>query len=87
MFSAFTVGIFGAGLLAGTAVALFASMVSDLPQVLTDLRQRHARRPDNSGDLAMERAISRRLVRSITLLGSVVLIISTVVLLSLFLSA
>ena len=60
----FTTAIFASGLLTGIVVAVLASMVPELPQVVRHLREKHVSRPDSPGDLAIERAISRRFYRS-----------------------
>jgi hypothetical protein len=78
----FTTAIFAGGLLAGISLAVLAAIAPDLPQVITDLRHRHARPTDDPGVLAVERAISRRFFRSLIPLGTIVVLTVAVALLS-----
>jgi hypothetical protein len=67
----FTTGIFAAGVLAGLAVAVLAATVPDLPQAIRDLRRRPTLPEDGPTTLQVERAISKRLFRSLTILATI----------------
>jgi hypothetical protein len=79
----YTTTLFATGVLTGIAVAVLASMVPEIPQVVRDLRERGVPRPDSPGDLAVERAISRRFYRALLPLSGIVVLAVAGVLFSL----